>query len=404
MRYFALPSLVLVLFLGRVSAQIYADFETSLGNFTCELNYTAAPKTVANFVGLAEGSRPWIDPLSGNLQVGVPFYNGVTFHRVIADFMSQSGSKNGDGTDGPGYSFVDETSNGLIFDQRHVIAMANSGKNTNGSQFFITDVPRTQLNGIHTVFGKVTSGGTVVDAINNVATNLATEKPLVPVLIQSIAIRRVGSAAQSFNINSKGLPEISSIRGELEVTVGQKVDLRLPSAQLAGTVISTFRSANLNQWSAGASVYREPGPEGNAKITIDEEDPITEEIEVLPSAFYKRHLVSYSDAIAPDRVKDRTLNFTNGANTFSFDFSANGQGGTFSSNLLPNPVAITKVSSSFGPYRTILIVEVAGYRPFRFSGSTAVANATQFTGSETFEQHNGVYWQSFGAGMFTLTK
>src|SRR5690606_30528949 len=97
-----------------------------------------APQTVANFIGLAEGSRAWIDPATGAVMNGEPFYDGITFHRVIEGFMNQAGSRNGLGTDGPGYTFRDETDNGLDHSQPYVLSMANSGPNTNGSQFFVT--------------------------------------------------------------------------------------------------------------------------------------------------------------------------------------------------------------------------------------------------------------------------
>jgi len=114
---------------------IFADFTTSLGGFTCQLDYTNAPRTTANFIGLATGQRAWLDLPSGRARTNA-FYNGLTFHRVIAGFMDQGGSPNGIGTDGPGYAFTDEFSPRLVFDSFGVLAMANSGTNSNGAQFF----------------------------------------------------------------------------------------------------------------------------------------------------------------------------------------------------------------------------------------------------------------------------
>ncbi len=122
--------LLLVFFASahRGCGQILADFQTSMGAFTCELKYVESPQAVANFVGLAEGSRPWVDPATGAVRTGTPYDNGVKFHRVIAGFMNQSGSRNGLGTDGPGYTFRDEVTNGLTQSAAGVLSMANSGK------------------------------------------------------------------------------------------------------------------------------------------------------------------------------------------------------------------------------------------------------------------------------------
>ena len=201
-------ALLPLLFPAITEAQIYADFQTSMGDFTCELNYVAAPKTVANFVGLATGEKHWIDPEMGAVKENTPYYDGLTFHRVIKDFMNQSGSRNGLGTDGPGYLFPDETGNGLAH-QPYVLSMANSGTYTNGSQFFITAVATPWLDGKHTVFGAVTAGSPVIDAINNVATT--SDRPNVPVVITKVSIRRQGAPAEAFDIHAQGLPEVSNI-------------------------------------------------------------------------------------------------------------------------------------------------------------------------------------------------
>src|SRR5262245_42790636 len=132
---------------------LLATFETNEGTITCELYEKQAPKTVANFVGRARGKRPWKDPTTWQW-VTKPFYDGLVFHRVIPDFMIQGGDPLGNGTGDPGYEFEDETSNGLKFDRPGLLAMANRGANTNGSQFFITESDNiAHLNGRHTVFG-----------------------------------------------------------------------------------------------------------------------------------------------------------------------------------------------------------------------------------------------------------
>src|SRR5438874_5394338 len=131
-----------------------AHFTTSDGNFTARLFDAETPNTVANFAGLADGSKEWTDPRSGR-KVKQPYYNGTVFHRVIEGFMIQGGDPLGQGTGGPGYTFADEFHPKLSFDRPYLLAMANAGPGTNGSQFFITVAPTAWLNRKHTIFGAV---------------------------------------------------------------------------------------------------------------------------------------------------------------------------------------------------------------------------------------------------------
>jgi peptidyl-prolyl cis-trans isomerase A (cyclophilin A) len=143
---------------------IHATFQTSLGDIVVRLLPEKAPKTVENFLGLAEGTREWTDPRSGK-KVKVPLYDGTLFHRVIPQFMIQGGDPLGTGTGGPGYRFADEIGPDNKFDRPGLLAMANAGPNTNGSQFFITEVPTPHLNRGHTIFGEVVKGGELVAQI-----------------------------------------------------------------------------------------------------------------------------------------------------------------------------------------------------------------------------------------------
>jgi peptidyl-prolyl cis-trans isomerase A (cyclophilin A) len=147
-----------------MAESITATFQTSLGEIVVKLLPEKAPKTVANFVGLAEGTREWKDPTSGQT-VKRPLYDGTMFHRVIPDFMIQGGDPLGTGTGGPGYRFEDEIGPDNRFDKPGLLAMANAGPNTNGSQFFITEVPTPHLNRGHTIFGEVVKGGELVRKI-----------------------------------------------------------------------------------------------------------------------------------------------------------------------------------------------------------------------------------------------
>ena len=171
------------------AGKLLAHFTTSEGSFTVELFQKDAPKTVANFVGLAEGTKEWTDPRTGE-KVKKPLYNGLIFHRVIAGFMIQGGDPLGTGTGNPGYKFEDEFGSGRKIDKAGVLAMANAGPNTNGSQFFITLAPQNHLTGKHTVFGEVVQGMDVINKIGNTKTTKPGDKPVTPITIQTVKIER----------------------------------------------------------------------------------------------------------------------------------------------------------------------------------------------------------------------
>jgi len=173
---------------------LYAVIYTTMGNIVCLLYDKTAPKIVENFRGLATGTKPWKDFKTGRMR-HTPLYTGTTFHRVIPGFMIQGGDPSGDGTGEPGYKIPDEIDPKLDFSQKGVLAMANSGPNTNGCQFFITVGPAEHLNGNFSIFGKVVSGQDVADAISNVPRDEANDKPKEPVVIKAIAIRTVPAAA-----------------------------------------------------------------------------------------------------------------------------------------------------------------------------------------------------------------
>jgi peptidyl-prolyl cis-trans isomerase A (cyclophilin A) len=172
---------------------MYAVIYTSMGNIVCLLYEKSAPQTVANFRGLATGTKSWRDPKTGRMR-HTPLYSGTTFHRVIPGFMIQGGDPLGDGTGEPGYKIPDEIDANLNFAQPGVLAMANSGPNTNGSQFFITVGAAEHLNGNYSIFGRVVSGQDVADAISKVPRD-ENDKPNTPILINAIKIRTVQPVA-----------------------------------------------------------------------------------------------------------------------------------------------------------------------------------------------------------------
>ncbi|MFJ8621382.1 peptidylprolyl isomerase [Kitasatospora sp. NPDC093550] len=172
-----------------MAEQLYATLKTDQGDIEIRLLPDHAPKTVKNFVELATGEREWIDPETGQ-KTTARLYDGTIFHRVIEGFMIQGGDPLGNGTGGPGYKFADEFHPDLAFTKPYLLAMANSGPGTNGSQFFITVAPTTWLTGKHTIFGEVADevGRKVVDTIVAVETNPRTDRPVKDVVIESVVI------------------------------------------------------------------------------------------------------------------------------------------------------------------------------------------------------------------------
>lgn len=171
-----------------MSEGVFAKFVTTEGTFTIRLYDQEAPKTVANFVGLAEGSKEWTDPRSGE-KVTKPYYDGIVFHRVIDAFMIQGGDPLGQGTGGPGYNFDDEFHPKLKHGKEGILSMANRGPNTNGGQFFITLAPTPWLDNKHSVFGEVVDGMDVVRKIGKVKVG-AADRPVTDVRITSVTIER----------------------------------------------------------------------------------------------------------------------------------------------------------------------------------------------------------------------
>jgi peptidyl-prolyl cis-trans isomerase A (cyclophilin A) len=191
-KLFAIAGLILA-FTAAAGAQekkgaVYATLKTSMGDIVVQLFEDKAPKTVANFIGLATGTKEWTDPKTGE-KVKRPLYNGTIFHRVIPGFMIQGGDPLGNGTGGPGYRFEDEFNPELRHTRGGILSMANSGPNTNGSQFFITLAPTLHLDGRHSIFGEVVKGQEVVVAIGNTPRD-ARDRPLKDVVLKEVVVSR----------------------------------------------------------------------------------------------------------------------------------------------------------------------------------------------------------------------
>jgi peptidyl-prolyl cis-trans isomerase A (cyclophilin A) len=168
---------------------MFAHFTTTEGKFTARLFDAETPNTVANFTGLADGSKDWTDPRTGR-KVKQPYFNGTTFHRVIDGFMIQGGDPLGQGTGGPGYTFGDEFHPKLRHSKPGILSMANRGPNTNGGQFFITLAATPWLDNKHSVFGEIVDGMDVVQKIGSTPTSKPGDRPLKPITIESVTIER----------------------------------------------------------------------------------------------------------------------------------------------------------------------------------------------------------------------
>ncbi|UAB81127.1 peptidylprolyl isomerase [Marixanthomonas sp. SCSIO 43207] len=179
---------------------VYAEFITNKGTFVAKLYNEATPLTVANFASLAEGTNGMVD----SIYKGKKFYNGLTFHRVIKDFMIQGGDPQGNGQGNPGYRFPDEIVDSLQFDSKGILAMANSGPATNGSQFFITLKATPWLDGRHTIFGEIVKGQEIVDSIGNVETIKPGDKPKDSIFMKEV------------NIINKGKSKVSHFTEQME--------------------------------------------------------------------------------------------------------------------------------------------------------------------------------------------
>ena len=380
--------------LYRSSAQdgIYADFQTSMGSFTCRLDYAVAPKAVANFIGLATGQRSWLNLTNGVAQTNA-FFGGLTFHRVIADFMIQSGSPNGLGTDGPGYAFVDEFRDAARFNSFGVLAMANSGPDSNGSQFFITVVPTPWLNDVHTIFGRVTGGSNVVYGISRVATTNTT--PKTNVVLQGVNIRRVGSAAQAFRIEDKGLPVVTNQPMAIAAAPGGRWALNWSTnRQYADNRL--YVSTNLPHW-------RED------RLGIELSSLVTNRVyrsNELTRAYYRLAQIQYGEStLAPKSLQDHllTLNLKdattgNGIGTLKITFDASA-GGTYTLTYgnETSTGSVTDYTWTQDPYRGDLW-------PIYFSGLVEMTLHLDFT-SETGGKLSGKAYtlpQTALSGTFTL--
>lgn len=374
---------------------IYAEFNTSMGSFTCRLEYALAPKTVANFIGLATGQRAWLEERTGLARTN-PLYNGLIFHRVVSNFVNQSGSPTGLPNGAPGYRCLDEFSPSLRHDGFGVLSMANSGPDSNGSQFFITVLPRPDLNDVHSVFGRLYGGSNVVSAINRVATS--NEVPLINVVLNTVVIRRVGVAAQSFDIHTNGLPVVTNLNLKIAVAASN-ISLSFSNQLYAHNRL--HYSTNLNNWGS-----TDLGIELTAPFPTVANGTMEQSRE-----FFRMSQVQYpASTLAPKRVANRTvvLNITAStagilSGTLTLAFNALG-GGAYTFPPL-QPGTILGFNWIQEPYRGFLTrVDLSNsefLRNLRLDFQTATTGA--FTGTYNIRISETAYLPVSIIGNFTIS-
>lgn len=377
-------------------AALEATLQTTRGDIKVTLEYTKAPRTVGNFVSLAEGTRAWIDPRSGAVKKQ-PFYNGIGFHRVVNDStfkIIQAGSPMGDGSDGPGFVFPDEFHATLPV-EAYVLAMANSGPNTNGSQIFFTgNVGASWLTNVHSVFGTVTDTASraVIDAILAAG---AGAPPASPTTITNVTIARTDAGALAFDPLAQVLPTVTAPVAALTVANPAAGLGTIAVNQPARSLLRLYQSTNLSAWNDLGYLY------------LDRFDTPLTEIDVggvvqgVPSQFFRVPVTAYpSDAMAPSEMAGRTLTVQTGYGAFVVVFNNSG-GGTLIYGTSSYP--LSHVSHDPEGYRADLDIR-SNFYPLAFQLAYDSETSTLLSGRAKGYYSNGFSWSDLYATSFTLTK
>lgn len=392
-------AMLVALIAGASSSQgaLLAHVTTTEGSITVELQYEKAPMAVANFITLAEGTRPHIDASTGAIS-NAPYYIGESFFRVIDNGtvfrIAQTGSGTGTNSGGPGYTFRDEFDPTL----RHVpyvLSMANSGPNSNGSQiFFVGNSTPSSLNDVHTIFGLVTDppSRAVIDAIHAAGNNGSS--------ITGVSFERTDANAIAFDEMAQGLPSVVSVSGSLSASAGGPVDFTPATPFSAGQLVSVSRSQDLVTWSSGDGFLV---GDDNAPLSAGEIDTATS-----AKAFYRLALADHPGSLTRVSLANRTLvvNIPSSTDIFTYVFDGTGDGGIciYSFNGVEDPPAtITEVTYTPSAYGASLLIKSTNLRHFLFKIGFDAENATDLTGRSSASYWNGS-WVSRGSGTVTLTK
>ena len=342
---------------------IYAVFNTNMGSFTAQLHYAEAPLTVANFVGLAEGTQTWLDEDLG-WHNHEPFFNNTIVNRIadIPERIIQAGSRNGTNSGGgPGYTFPDEFHNLLRHDKAGILSMANSGLQSNGSQYFLTLGALPGLDDVHAVFGEVISGLDVLIDIGNV--DLINNKPEVDVVFHQINILRVGVEANNFDTALQGLPVVEGAETTIAIQNPGLFEINYTAFSHSETIV--YESNGLGSWSKLSSLLQ-INSSTNYQLEIAES---------FDTHFYSVAHIQYQDSLyTPTDV--RGGRFIALDNVLDISLSSTGTTGSISVNTNEFTGSITSSSWNQHPYRGILFIAYDGFTPSAMRPSFAFTNET----------------------------
>ncbi|MEO7097897.1 MAG: peptidylprolyl isomerase [Luteolibacter sp.] len=387
-------------------AELLAHFQTSRGEVVVELQYAKAPQSVANFMTLAEGTRAWVDPATGAVRME-PYYNGTKIHRTSNNStykFAQGGSRIGDGSDGPGFTIKDEFDPTLTHNP-YVLSMANSGPNSNGSQFFLTgNVSIPSYDGNYSIFGIVNdpTSRTVVDDIISAGPNGTA--------INNITFTRTDPAAAAFDEQAQNLPIVTQPAGSLNVVRGVSATWNLKQLISTGTILRAFRSTTLaaNSWSELSAAAVHVGitapllfPTVVSSVLDDASNP---------SAFYNISIAEHPGSVSPSTLADRTVAIDTGNAILSYAHVTAASGGT--ATYTPyGGVSSTFLFNSFEFHSTghafIFIVENVGMSPryLMIKVGCDSASNTQISGRHSTSYYDSFYgWQAFASGAAALTR
>lgn len=397
-----------------LQAELIARFQTTLGNVDVVMQYATAPQAVANFITLAQGSRPWVDPFNGKIRTE-PFYNGIKIHRTAnnSEFkFAQGGSPKGDGSDGPGYTFKDEFNSPLTH-VPYVLSMANAGPNTNGSQFFFTgSLSQPTFDDVHTIFGLVTdpTSRSVVDAMISAGPNGTT--------INEVTFTRTDAAAIAFNELAQNLPEISCPGGFLTVNKGVSAVWNLIPSISTGEIFHAFRSTTMapGSWAEIDFAQLHVGiSSGALLVPVALSAPL--ENASAPSAYYNLYVARHPASDAPSYLTNRTVTIPLGGGILTYAFDASGVAGTTTytptsgSSLggpftTINPNTGTPLAPSTDAHSFVFTADTPSIDPRYLLIKVGCDSATnrQVIGRHSTQYYSQFGWQPFGTGPVTISR
>lgn len=417
-----------LIYLITLSSPLHADlvarFVTTRGNVDVSLQYESAPQAVANFITLAQGTRPWVDPFNGRIRTE-PFYNGIKIHRTANNGsfkFAQGGSPKGDGSDGPGYTFKDEFDSPLTH-VPYVLSMANAGPNTNGSQFFFTgSLSQPSFNNVHTIFGLVTdpTSRSVVDAMITAGPN--------GTIINEVTFTRTDPAAIAFDEFAQNLPEVTCPGGSLTVDRGVSAVWNLNPLISTGAVFHAYYSTTMaaGSWEeldfAELHVGISSGPLFTPIVVNANLDNAA-----APNAFYNLWVARHPGSVAPSTLANRSVIIPLGGGTLAYAFNSSGIAGTTTytpTTGTPVSGAFTTVNPNNGfplapsstAHAIIFTADTPTLSPRYLwikvgcdSASNSLINCRHVTQSYYYNANNlsdpyNNTWQPFASGNLTITR